>query len=250
MSKTRLAKHARSKIGAYQAPTSSAFGGKLGPANFHPVGNSLVPGATPGPAAATAPATIPAPPDPSGATPGHVDPFFRPEDLITQDNFWAQWNTTFGDLDRQLGDLQRNTAFNRAQLADSHKSNVSGINDDAAARGVSHSSIRDGSQAQEQTNFTRADTKLTDDLNAFAQYVQGQKDNFNTNTLPAFNSAEDAQAVQNAQDVPTAPAPAAPKVASQAPQAETPIYKAVIRNGWLWHDYPDGHKVKVRPAGG
>jgi hypothetical protein len=199
-----------------------------------------------------APATIPAPPDRPASRRGHVDPFFRPEDLITQDNFWSQWNTTFADLDRQLGDLQRNTTFQRAQLADQHKSNVSGINDDAAARGLSHSSIRDGNQAQEQTNFTRADQNLTGRPQRLRAVRRRARRTTSTPTPAGLQLREDAQAVQNAQDVPTPPAaaPAAPKLISQQPQAPTksPVYKAVIRNGWLWHDYPDGHKVKVRPA--
>lgn len=205
-------------------------------------------------AGATAPATIPPPPGPSGSTSGHVDPFFRPEDLITQNNFWAQWGTTFAGLDQQLGDLRTNTIFNKAQLADQHKSNVSGINDDASARGLGHSSIRDGNQAQEQTQFTRQDQHLDDALNSFATYVQTQKDNFNTTIKPGFQSAMDAQGVQNAQNVPDAPAPPAaptpvkPTVTGQTTQQSsvTPVYKAVVRNGWLWHVYPDGHDVKVR----
>lgn len=199
----------------YQAPTSSAFGGTLGTPPKPPAG-------------ASAPATIPPPPSPgSAADSSHVDPFFRPEDLITQNNFWAQWNGTFADLDQRLGDLQRNTTFERAQLADSHKSNVSGINDNSAARGLSHSSIRDGSQAQEQTQFTRNDQNLQDALNSFATYVQGQKDTFNTNVLPGFNSAESGQAVQNAQDVNNAYVPP-PMVAptgtvTQSAQTSTPV---------------------------
>lgn len=205
------------------------------------------------PANTSAPATIPPPPSPSGS--GHVDPFFRPEDLITQNNFWAQWSGTFIDLDHSLADLRTNTIFNKAQLADQHKSNVSGINDDSAARGLASSSIRDGNQAQEQTQFTRQDQHLDDALNSFATYVQTQKDNFNTTIKPGFNSAMDAQAVQNAQNVPDAPAPTPaaptpvkPTVTGQTTQASsvTPVYKAVIRDGWLWHVYPDGHDVKVR----
>lgn len=39
-------------------------------------------------------------------------------------------------------------------------------------------------------------------------------------------------------------APAATTAA--APAAKT--WKPVIRNGWVWHDYPDGRKVRVRKA--
>lgn len=225
----KLASVARAKTswsGGYTAPTSSAFGGTLGAPTPAPSAPSAPP---------AAPATIPPPPAPTDAATGHVDPFFRPEDLLAQDNFWAQWNTTFAGLDQQLGDLQRNTAFERAQLADSHKANVSGINDNAAARGIGQSSIRDGNQAQEQTNFTRSDQNLQDALNSFSTYVHGQKDNFNTNVLPGFNSAEDAQAVQNAQDVPyTPPAPTQPAAQATPPrvvsQQQQPTPRQVIHH--------------------
>ncbi|MGZ6878400.1 MAG: hypothetical protein ACXVGB_00680, partial [Mycobacteriaceae bacterium] len=191
--------------GGYTAPKSYPWGGK--------------PPASP----AAPPVAAPPPPPPPAGGPSAVAPFFHPEDLITQNNFWAQWNDTFAGLDKSLADLQRNTAFERAQLADTHKSNVSGINDNAAARGLSQSSIRDGSQAQEQTQFTRQDQNLQDALNSFATYVQTQKNNFNTNTLPGFNTAEDAQAAQNAQDANNVyvPPPAAPQAAAPPAQQVT-----------------------------
>lgn len=248
-----LAQTAARKIswtGGYTAPTSSAFGGTLGS-----------PSAS---AASPAPAVPPPPPAPvaTGTDSGHVDPFFRPEDLITQNNFWSQWNSTFAGLDQQLADLQRNTTFERAQLADAHKANVSGINDNAAARGISHSSIRDGNQAQEQTQFTRQDQNLTDALNSFAQYVKGQHNTFNTQTLPGFNTAEAGQAVQNAQDVNATyvPPPAAPVAAAPPTQqpttsraaAPTP-YKPIVKNGKFYHYYPAAGNnperwVYMRPA--
>lgn len=250
----KLAQHAAGKITSTSftpskaavtlAPGWSIVNGQfVGPdGQVHTDANGGVP-------AAASPPT--APPPPSPATPGKVDPFFRPEDLITSNNFWSQWNGTFADLDRQLGDMQRNTAFERAQLADAHKSNVSGINDNAAARGVSHSSIRDGNQATEQTQYTRQDQNLQDAVSSFATYVQGQHNNFDTVTKPGFESAMSGQAVSNAQGVNDAyvPPPAAaptPVKPTGVTQTQQPVYTAKIVNGWLWHYYPDGHKVKVR----
>lgn len=195
-------------------------------------------------AGAPAPPQAAPPPPTAPGTPNRVDPFFRPEDLLTQNNFWAQWNSTFADLDQKLADLQANTAFNRAQLADQHRHNASDINDNAAARGISQSSIRDGNQAQEQTNYTRNDQNLRDALARFGQYVQGQKTNFQTNILPGFNTAEDQQAVQNANDVnanqvmpppvaaPTAAVakPAKPTVIGQSQQPITPHPHAVVHH--------------------
>lgn len=257
--RTLMQQHAAGKLSAPAPSHQASYGGFGGMTNYYNQHFAPAPSSPPPPAP-------PPPPGPPGGAAGGTttQPFFSPDDLLAQANFWGQWNQTFAGLDQQLAQMKIDTAYQEQQLAQQHTKNVSGINDDAAARGLFQSSIKDGSQAQEQAGFTTADQHLKDSLDNFAQSVASQKNDFETNVLPKFNAAENASAVQNAQAIPPTPdtpaapagggAPAPPPSAPSAPAATAaPAYKPVVKNGKFYHYYAaaDGQPerwVYIRPA--
>lgn len=207
--------------------------------------------------AAAAPAPIVVPP---------IQPFFSADDLLTSANFWTQWNGTFAALDKQLADLVTDTELKRGDLVRSRDQSLANTDDNAAARGVQRSSIRDGERASTTAEAGRADKQLTDNVTSATADVEKQKTDFQTNVLPTFNAAQSQSAVENAAAAnsvvreaqaatpATEPAPAAAPAPAGAPAAKPPEPaappKGVVKNGKFYHYYkgPPERWVYIRPA--
>jgi hypothetical protein len=224
-----------------------------------------------GPAVKAMPApTATAPPPPRVPVPGDLDgdgrwdPFFRADDLAAQASFWSQWNTTFAQLDSQLADLRTQTTYDQTQQDQAHTQNQSSIQDDAAARGISHSSIKDASVAQETTDYTRAHQLSTDKLDNQDKYVAGVKNDFETTTKPqtlaawALKKAENASASQTDWDTahpPADPTPAAapagrPGAGGNPYVPNTPEWaKFAVEHAQSWKQV-DGKWFRKNAAGG
>lgn len=243
-------------------PDSSHFTAGGAPVGMASAGGS--PGGMPAPTAA-------APPPPSAAVPGdndgdgRVDPFFRPDDLAGMASFWSQWNTTFAQLDAQLADLRTQTTYDQAQQDSAHTQNQSNIQDDAAARGISHSSIKDGTIAQETTDYTRAHQLSQDKLTNQEKFVKDSKNTFETTTKPQTLAAWAAQQAANAGNAQAAWDEAHPAADAAAPVAGgSPVGQPLPPNAdplvmsrsgvdskgnmGVWKTYKSGRQVFV--AGG
>lgn len=164
-----------------------------------PPPSAIDPPGTP-PFDATPPPAAPPPPPPP-VVPGQVNPFFRPEDVVAQAQFWAQWNSTFAALDKGLADMRVQTQYQTQLLGERQREQSSDNDWNAAARGLQRSSIKDGRDGEIAKDFVRDKTLLDSNLTNQAASVADQKNDFNTMTKPAMLSAWDAQAGQNAQAV-------------------------------------------------
>ncbi len=224
------------KAGAKQPAMSGSTGGQASGVTV-PAGaaSGAGPGAGPG-----------APPPPSAAV---IDPFLRPEDLQALADFNFGQANSLADIDRGLADLATQTAYDRVQVDKGAKQGSSDATDNAIARGLFRSSVKDatlydieGQRVRSQQLFTDRQNNATLDADRRKSILKQAQD--------ALAERMRQQAVSNAREVSAAQAVSVPTPAA-APAAPKAAFKSVPGKdskgaAGVWHIYPDGRKVFVR----
>jgi hypothetical protein len=126
--------------------------------------------AAPGPAAtpagaAPAPAAA-GPVDTGPAAPVAVDPFFTPDDLLAISQFDTDLKTKLEAIDFDLGNLETDTTLQKTNLEKDAKGSTAAAQDDAAARGIFRSSVKDASLYDIEASRSLSEKFLNDKLTA------------------------------------------------------------------------------------
>lgn len=170
----------------------------------------------------TTPGTTPQS-QPTGSRPP-VQPFLTPEQEQSRIQQFAGWARDEGDLKFNLAKSEGDTALGITQAERTAERNSAQAVDNMIARGLFHSSIKDGELADIATAKKARQDYLTSALSSLQIYTAGRLSSIET-ARNNYQSSVNAQAVANAQGVtpvpdtpatdPGAAAPAAP----QAPEA-------------------------------
>lgn len=218
------------------------------------------------PAAAPRPA---APPAPTYTPPPPVTPFNNAADLASQANFNFQQSQSSADIDYGLAQLNSQITNNRTATDRGAVRNKSDSVDDAASRGIQHSSIQDGRMYDIEAQRAMAQQSFTDQWNNAVLDANRRKSDLQR-AQADFQRAMAQQAIENAQGVndqiasnmPTPQQPGAAPRPAAAPrpsagggrqvnnQAGNPragqSYRVVTQGGRTWHVYANGTRVAVR----
>jgi hypothetical protein len=184
-----------------------------------------------------------------------IQPFLRPEDLQALNDFQFTSANSLADVDKGLADLTTQTNYNRQQTDLGAKKSSSDATDNAIARGLFQSSIKDATLYDIEGQRARQQQLYTDQLNNATLDAQRRK-TIVTQAQEALQNRLNDQAVENArqlsaqQSVPAPPPdPGAPPPAPAAPAAPKPYQEQAGSSSkgvpGVWHIYPDGHKVFV-----
>jgi hypothetical protein len=221
-----------------------------------------VPAAVANPQPAAAPQSPPAaPPTP------HADPYYNPQNQMDLANFNFGQQSTIDEIDSGLRDLTTQTAYQQTLVDDGARKNTGATNDNAAARGISQSSIRDGSLADIEAQRVLQRNYLSDQL-ANAKIAGDARKAALITQATSFMKGMDGQAVANADEInkniqpPAADPRAGLTPAQQAATVTTPGGKVVLdparsvsnvrhvrgKDGYIYKvtSYGDGHEEKVR----
>jgi hypothetical protein len=185
--------------------------------------------------------------------PPPISPFLRAEDLAALADFNFGNANSLSDIDRGLADLATETNFNRGQVDHQAAEAKSSATDNAIARGLFQSSIKDatlydieGQRARQQQLYSDRVSNAVMDADRRKRTIQQAQE--------AMSNRLANQAVQNGRDASAAqqvvvPQPAAAPMTQKLAVSSKP-YKEVAHTseggvkGKL-HIYPDGRKVFV-----
>lgn len=198
------------------------------------------------------PGSTPATPPAAASPVPLIDPFLRPEDLQALADFNFNEAGSLADIDRGLSDLTTQTAYDRQQVDRQAKQGAADATDNAVARGLFRSSIKDATLYDIEGQRVRQQQLFTDRLSNAAMDADRRKAILRQARAELEKRLGD-QAVANAREVsanqPVAtpsPAPASAPAAQAKPKFKTlPGNDSAGRPG-EWHIYPDGRRVFVR----
>lgn len=186
-------------------------------------------------------------PAPAPAAPPRLAPFLTPEQTIDRAQFDYSLATDEAGVRRQLTDLTTDTNYQKAQLDEVWKHNTGATNDDAAARGIFQSSIRDAAlddlKRTRDTAKSLLDTKLhTANIDANDQIKRiGDLRRTRDAQQPAMAAQNAAAAQERVNQNMPAPAPAAPAPAAPAAPAPNRLQQLINQYG--------GQNVKLKANG-
>jgi hypothetical protein len=191
-------------------------------------------GGVPSPAKKPAPAAAQRPSTPAPAQPDPATPFWTADDLAAINAFNSEFATKLANFDFEIGNLETDTRYQKGQLDTSAKENTAAVSDDAAARGIFYSSLKNAAvydiEAQRKIQSTFLDSKLTAArLNAGTQkgILQTAKEGFDKAMLQ--KQGENAAGVNDAANAAWASAQAAWEAAKPASAGAAPVAKATPR---------------------
>lgn len=174
-----------------------------------PFGSTPIGAAGPPPAQSS---TTPAPaPDPS------VAPFLTAEDMAAINEFTTDLGLQLADLDAQLGSLESQTTYQKEQVARESVQQTAATQDNAAARGVFQSSIKDAAIYDIEAQKT-LQQKFLDDQLTRTRLDAGTRKRILQDSKTQFDTAMVAKKVENARAIAATLPPA---------QAATPAPKPV-----------------------
>lgn len=153
-------------------------------------------------------------------------PFLTADDQAQFDGMIQEWLAKLQDIDSQLAQMTSDTTYQKTQGNKAATANKAQASDDAAARGLFQSSIRDAALYDIEAQRTLQQKFLDDRLTAAHTDASNKKHWFNTEFKPwvegikAQKGAENANAVEATLPPPpeppgAAPAPGAPKAGEQ-----------------------------------
>jgi hypothetical protein len=196
------------------------------------------------------PGSTPATPPAAASPVPLIDPFLRPEDLQALADFNFNEAGSLADIDRGLSDLTTQTAYDRQQVDRQAKQGASDATDNAVARGLFRSSIKDATLYDIEGQRVRQQQLFTDRLSNAAMDADRRKAILRQARAELDKRLAD-QAVANAREASANQPVATPQPAAPAAQAAKPKFKSLPGNDsagrpGVWHIYPDGRRVFVR----
>lgn len=208
--------------------------------------------------------TMPAPQSSGLVTTPHADPFYNPQNQMDLANVNYDTSTGIADIDGALRNLATQTAYQETQIDDGARKATSATNDNAAARGISRSSIRDGGLADIEAQRVLQKNYLEDQLSTAKITADAKKAALTTHAT-GYIKGLDAQAVANADEINKQIQPdprASLSPALQAATITTPQGQVRIdptrwisnshhvrgKDGYIYkvNVYGDGHKERIR----
>lgn len=166
-------------------------------------------------ASKAAPAAAPGQPDDAAAK-KMVDPFLTADDLRLDSEFVTGAQTQNQGLESALTDLTANTGFSLQQNEQNAKAGFSNTNDDAAARGIFQSSIRDGGLADIEAKRATTADQLTSALTR-AQIDTNAQKTILWNAIQSHQKWKNDKAIENAAAINSQIQPTTDPSAGQAP---------------------------------
>lgn len=222
-------------------------------------------------------------PDPNVPAPKPVDPFLTPEAIMAATQFLGGLDMQGLQLDRGLRDMETETTYQQGELDRAFTQRSASANDDAAARGVFQSSLRDASLDDLRRTREVQSNLLRDRLETARLDTERQKGNLeqqrlgyggalttqSTENAKAVNAttlasappaalapgaqpaAQPAAATRSAQTVSAQPAaqPAAPTQPAQPMQPAQPAENPIVRAAQARVAVKPQRAVRLRPAG-
>lgn len=131
-----------------------------------------------------------------------AQPFLNPDQLLTQGQSQLQHDEGVQNYQDQIAQMMLNNKYSSQQIEQGRKKGVAGTQDDAAARGIFHSSIKDGQIFDINAQAATQQQSLADQLNALKLSAQAHITNLDS-ALTATQNALNQAAVQNASQIDT-----------------------------------------------
>lgn len=186
------------------------------------------------PAPSAQPGAAPAAPSPSAAV---IDPFLRPEDLQALADFSFGQANSLADIDKGLADLATQTSYDRVQTDKGAQQATDGAQENAIARGLFHSSIKDatlydieGQRVRSQQLFTDRQNNATLDADRRKGILQHAQEQLAERMRQ--QAVENARAVSAAQAVAVPTAAPGVATAPKPPAAPKPKVAAKPKSQW------------------
>ncbi len=202
MAKRKPTKKQRSQKASAKASAQAALQAAMErtkQAMFSPKGRSTF---TPQHQPRTTPLTTPAPrTTTTPATPGvrrpALTPFLTPEQQISDVGQRADWSGQLGELDRTLEKLAADTTYQKQQLNKTSSENAARVNDNAIARGMFTSSVRDAELYDLEATKTIRSNFLDDQVKLTTLQTQSRKSEIAAHQT-AYQNALNKMQVENA----------------------------------------------------